>query len=133
MRRKKNYADNSAAGKGKRPDFFLLSSRALLSKGKDMTSEADLQQALIELGTKLPDWGAAAHGKMEYLLCYACAGSQFQMCAMRLGISGTHQFRRPLSLITLEDRLQIVLIAVQRYWVMKAQAKQFSAVFLWAE
>ncbi|KAL0027326.1 hypothetical protein WJX79_000289 [Trebouxia sp. C0005] len=93
----------------------------------------DPSWALIELGTKLPDWGAAAHGKMEYLLCYACAGSQFQMCAMRLGISGTHQFRRPLSLITLEDRLQIVLIAVQRYWVMKAQAKQFSAVFLWAE
>ena len=68
MRRKKNYADNSAAGKGKRPDFFLLSSRALLSKGKDMTSEADLQQALIELGTKLPDWGAAAHGKVCKLI-----------------------------------------------------------------
>ena len=63
-------------------------------------------------------------------MCYACAGSQFQMCSMQLGMSGTYQFRHPLSLAILEDRLQIVSIAVQCYWVMKAQAKQLPAMFL---
>lgn len=43
---------------------------------------------------------------------------------MRSGIPGVHKFRQPLCLITLEDRLQIILLAVQCYWVMKAQAKQ---------
>ena len=68
--------------------------------------------------------------QVEYLLCYACAGSQFQMCAMRLGTSRAFRFRRPLSLVTLEDRLQIVWIAVQSYWIMKAQAEQLPVVLL---
>ncbi|DBB03119.1 TPA: hypothetical protein ACH3X1_013350 [Trebouxia sp. C0004] len=130
MRRKRNCAEDSATVKGKRPDFFLLSSRALLFKGEDKTSEAELEKALEELSTKLKEWGAAVHGKVEYLLCYACAGSQFQMCAMRLGTPGAFRFRRPLSLVTLEDRLQIVWIAVQSYWIMKAQAEQLPAVLL---
>ena len=52
------------------------------------------------------------------------------MCALRLGTSGAFRFRRPLSLDTLEDRLQIVWIAVQSYWIMKAQAQQLPAVWL---
>ena len=43
---------------------------------------------------------------------------------MRLGTPGAFRFRRPLSLVTLEDKLQIVWIAVQSYWIMKAQAEQ---------
>ncbi|KAL0018074.1 hypothetical protein WJX77_001729 [Trebouxia sp. C0004] len=50
-----------------------------ISGGEDKTSEAELEKALEELSTKLKEWGAAVHGKVEYLLCYACAGSQFQM------------------------------------------------------
>ncbi|KAL0044970.1 hypothetical protein WJX82_003660 [Trebouxia sp. C0006] len=68
MRRKRNCAEDSATVKGKRPDFFLLSSRALLFKGEDKTSEAELEKALEELSTKLKEWGAAVHGKVEYLL-----------------------------------------------------------------
>ena len=49
---------------------------------------------------------------------------------MRLGTSGAFRFRRPLSLVTLEDRLQIVWIAVQSYWIMKAQAEQLPEVLL---
>ena len=49
---------------------------------------------------------------------------------MRLGTSGAFRFRRPLSLVTLEDRLQIVWIAVQSYWIMKAQAEQLPVVLL---
>ena len=64
MRRKRNCAEDSATIKGKRPDFFLLSSRALLFKGEDKTSEAELEKALEDLSTKLKEWGAAVHGKV---------------------------------------------------------------------
>ena len=68
MRRKRNCAEDSATVKGKRPDFLLLSSRALLFKGEDKTSEAELEKALEELSTKLKDWGAAVHGKVQLKL-----------------------------------------------------------------
>ena len=41
-----------------------------------------------------------------------------------------YRFRRPLSLVTLEDRLQIVFLAVQCYWIMKAQLEQLPPVLL---
>ena len=65
MHRKRNCAEDSATVKGKRPDFFLLSSRALLFKGEDKTCEAELEKALEELSTKLKEWGAAVHGKVQ--------------------------------------------------------------------
>ncbi len=68
--------------------------------------------------------------QVQYLLCYACAGSQFQICAIRRGSSVAYRFRRPLSLATLEDRLQIVFLAVQCYWIMKAQLEQLPPVLL---
>ena len=49
---------------------------------------------------------------------------------MQAGVPGAYKFRRPLSLVTLEDRLQIVWIAVQSYWIMKAQAEQLPTVSL---
>ena len=68
--------------------------------------------------------------QVQYILCYACAGSQFQMCATQQGIPIAHTLGRPLSLARLEDRLQVIWIAVRAYWVIKAQAKQLPAVFL---
>lgn len=52
------------------------------------------------------------------------------MCAMQIGVPWAYRFRRPLSLVTLEDRLQIVWIAVQTYWILKAQAEQLPKVSL---
>lgn len=49
---------------------------------------------------------------------------------MQQGKPRAFRFRRPLSLVTLEDRLQIVWIAVQSYWIMKAQAEQLPSVLL---
>lgn len=56
----------------------------------------------------------------------------FTVQNMRHAVSktGVHKFRQPLCLITLDDRLQIVLLAVQCYWVMEAQAKQLPAEML---
>ncbi|KAA6429875.1 MAG: hypothetical protein FRX49_00307 [Trebouxia sp. A1-2] len=114
MSRKRNCGDDSATLKGKRPDLCVLSSRAMLFKGEDKTAESDLTLAVGELGNKMKHWGAAFHGKVQYILCYACAGSQFQMCAMQQEIPIAHTLGRPLSLARLEDRLQKrVLISPQ--------------------
>ena len=81
MRRKRNCAEDSALVKGKRPDFFLLSSRALLFKGEDKTSEAELEKALEELSTKLKEWGAAVHGKVQLNPPY-CQATRHAQCCM---------------------------------------------------
>lgn len=62
--RKRNCAEDSATLKRKRPDFCLLSSRVMLFKGEDKTSEDELDTAVEELNTKLKDWGAALHGQV---------------------------------------------------------------------
>ncbi|DBA94118.1 TPA: hypothetical protein ACH3X1_001758 [Trebouxia sp. C0004] len=67
--------------------------RRYCSKEK-ITSESGLEKAIEELSTKLKHWGAAVHGQVQYLLCYACAGSQFQICAIRRGSSVAYRFRR---------------------------------------
>ena len=64
IHRKRNHIEDSATIKGKRPNFLLLNSRALLFTGEDATSKAKLEDALEELSDKLQDWGAALHGKV---------------------------------------------------------------------
>ena len=49
---------------------------------------------------------------------------------MQRGSSVAYRLRCPLSLVTLEDRLQILLLAVQCYWIMKAQLGQLPSVLL---
>ena len=82
MRRKRNCAEDSATVKGKRPDFFLLSSRALLFKGEDKTSEAELEKALEELSTKLKEWGAAVHGKVLQPVSPYCQATRHAQCCV---------------------------------------------------
>ena len=84
MRRKRNCAEDSAAVKGKRPDFFFLSSRALLFKGQDKTSEAELEKALEELSTKLKEWGAAVHGKVPQLVPPYCQATRHAQCCVKI-------------------------------------------------
>ncbi|KAL0035686.1 hypothetical protein WJX79_008706 [Trebouxia sp. C0005] len=52
----------------------------------------------------------AVHGKVEYLLCYACAGLQFQMCAMRLGTPGAF---RPQNSGELKKSIRCILHALK--------------------
>ena len=84
MRCKRNCAEDSATVKGKRPDFFLLSSRALLFKGEDKTSEAELEKALEKLSIKLKEWGAAVHGNVLQLNPPYCQATSHAQCCMDL-------------------------------------------------
>ena len=61
---KRNRADESATLKGKRPDLCITSSRALLFKGEDKTSEEHLLKAIHELGNKMSKWKDSFHGKV---------------------------------------------------------------------
>ncbi|DBA92959.1 TPA: hypothetical protein ACH3X2_003307 [Trebouxia sp. C0005] len=83
MRRKRNCAEDSAAVKGKRPDFFLLSSTALLFKGEDKTSEAELEKAMEELSNKLKQWGAAVQGKVLQLNLPYCQATRPAQCGTK--------------------------------------------------
>ena len=56
MRSRRNCAEEPATFKGKRPDFCFLSSKALLFKGEDKTSESGLEKAIEEVSNKLKDW-----------------------------------------------------------------------------
>ena len=64
LSRKRSRADESATLKLKRPDLCITTSRALLFKGEDKTSDADLRKAIEELGTKMSNWGANFRGKV---------------------------------------------------------------------
>lgn len=64
VRRKRLCAEDSAAVRGKRPDFCLLSNRALLFKGEDRASATELHMALEDLSDKLKEWGAVFHGQV---------------------------------------------------------------------
>ncbi|KAL0029382.1 hypothetical protein WJX77_003516 [Trebouxia sp. C0004] len=94
--------------------------------GEDKTSEAELEKALEELSTKLKEWGAAVHGKVEYLLCYACAGSQFQMRAEEehqvytscVEASPSHQWDIPESAILVHHSLYGIQVRTTKVdWV----------------
>ena len=68
LSRKRNRADESATLKLKRPDLCITTSRALLFKGEEKTSDVDLQKAIEELATKMSNWGANFHGKVCYYM-----------------------------------------------------------------
>ncbi|KAA6419341.1 MAG: hypothetical protein FRX49_10740 [Trebouxia sp. A1-2] len=115
LSRKRNRADESATLRLKRPDLCITTSRALLFKGEDKTAEADLQKAIEQLGTKMSNWGANFHGKVEYLLCYACAGPILQFCVLPRGSKIPRMLGSEMSMGTQAGRLRIIAVAIQVY------------------
>ncbi|KAL3147116.1 hypothetical protein ABBQ38_015071 [Trebouxia sp. C0009 RCD-2024] len=121
LSRKRHRADESATLKRKRPDLCVITSRAMLFKGEEKTSHADLRTAIEELGTKMSNWGANFHGKVEYLLCYACAGPIFQFCVLPRGNKVPIRLGSEMSMDTQAGRLHIIAVGIQVYQVIKAQ------------
>ncbi|KAL0021267.1 hypothetical protein WJX79_002534 [Trebouxia sp. C0005] len=83
--------------------------------------QADLQKAIEQLGTKMSNWGANFHGKVEYLLCYACAGPILQFCVLPRGSKIPRMLGSEMSMGTQAGRLRIIAVAIQAYQVIKAQ------------
>lgn len=102
MRCQRSCAGDSATLKGKRPDFMLLSSKALLFKGEDTAYEADLEKALEDLGTKLKDWGAAVHNKVLQANAPYCQAVSHETMLHGLIVQGTiRKLLRTLSTLVL--------------------------------
>lgn len=62
--------------------------------------------------------------QVEYLMCYACAGSVLQFCAVPRDSNIVKTLGRQFSLATQADRLCIIVVAIQMYQVIKAQHAQ---------
>lgn len=67
-------------------------------------------------------------GAVHFVLCL-CGLTVPDVCHATRDPNRAHS-RPSIVLSPLEDRLQVIWIAVRAYWVIKAQAKQLSAVFL---
>ena len=61
---------------------FSSAPRALLFKGEDKTSEAELERAMEKLSDKLKEWGAAVHGKVLQLDLPYCQATRHAQCCI---------------------------------------------------
>ena len=105
----------SSTGRPVRPDFLLLSSdgKQLYMKGED--KDRDLRKAIADLINKIArEWSPLLYGDLPFLLCYAAAGSSFQLCAIprddtrsAVPVSRVYDMARPA------DRVQLLCLAVQ--------------------
>ena len=62
--------------------------------------------------------------QVEYLMCYACAGSLLQFCALPRDSNIVRSLGRQFSMAIQADRLCIIAVAIQVYQVIKAQRGQ---------
>jgi len=62
--------------------------------------------------------------QVEYLMCYACAGSVLQFCALPRDSNVARTLGRQFSMAIQADRLCIIAVAIQVYQVIKAQRGQ---------
>jgi len=62
--------------------------------------------------------------QVEYLMCYACAGSLLQFCALPRDSNVARTLGRQFSMAIQADRLCIIAVAIQVYQVIKAQRGQ---------
>ncbi|KAG5177765.1 hypothetical protein JKP88DRAFT_248655 [Tribonema minus] len=85
VKRKRDCSEVSITLKTLRPDLFWLVGGTLLFKGEDKTLEEDMLLAEADLLKKMADWDCNYHGKVEYLLCYAAAGTWIRFCALKRG------------------------------------------------
>ncbi len=62
--------------------------------------------------------------QVEYLMCYACAGSVLQFCALPRDSNVARTLGRQFSMAIQADQLCIIAVAIQVYQVIKAQRGQ---------
>lgn len=111
----------STSGKPLRPDLQLRSSDGLrlLFKGED---KADcLAEAVADLTRKMPPrWSPLLYGNLPYLLCYAAAGSQFQLFAISSSDTRTAvPVSRVYDMARLDSRVSMLRLAVQTHRVLQ--------------
>ena len=122
----------STAGKPVRPDFQLRSSDLLrlLMKGEDQSKL--LAAAIADLTRKMAaEWSPLLYGEVPFLLCYAAAGSQFQLFAIsRSNTSVAVPVTRAYDMTRLSDRVLMLRLAVQVHRLLQLVSSALPAHLL---
>ncbi|KAL0049855.1 hypothetical protein WJX82_011194 [Trebouxia sp. C0006] len=69
-------------------------------------------------------WKDSFHGKVEHLMCYACAGSVLQFGVLPGDSNIPRTLGRQFSMAVQADELCIIAVAIHVYQVIKAQRRQ---------
>eukprot|EP00898_Chlorokybus_atmophyticus_P004156 jgi/Chlat1/4741/Chrsp308S08923 len=69
-------------------------------------------------------WSDAYHDTVQYLLCYAAAGSDWQTCALKRGDINIHDVTEISDMTTLNGRINVLLSAMVVYGIIQCQIKQ---------
>lgn len=68
--------------------------------------------------------------QVEYLLSYACAGPQLQLCALQAHGQQAVRIGYPHAINTLQGKVDLIIVVVHLYAVLKAQVQQLPISFL---
>ncbi|PNW83793.1 hypothetical protein CHLRE_04g217700v5 [Chlamydomonas reinhardtii] len=120
----------SRGGSSLRPDGVLRgnSGRRLLAKWEDTASS--MEQAVEDLRKKTAAWTQLYYGNIEYLPCFAAAGTQLQFYAISRA-SGMAAAPRAISprydLTRAGDRADAVMATIKFYMLLRAQQARYPA------
>ncbi|PNH08070.1 hypothetical protein TSOC_005423 [Tetrabaena socialis] len=126
----------SAGGRSLRPNGVLRDSAGLRMLAKWENGATKMHEAASDLYAKSAAWTPLYYGDIEYLPCFAAAGSQLQFFAIPRGGSRM-QAPRPISPVlqlTFEsDRAQAVLTTIKFYQLLRAQCTRYPNYVLMAD
>lgn len=107
----------SSKGKSLRPDGQLRSKdgKRLLCKWEEKGLGHPLSDAMEDLCTKTAVWTPLYYGQLEYLLCFAAAGNDFQFYALERGQPGALPISQVFDMKHISDRAEMVVAAVNLY------------------
>ncbi|KAF0465662.1 crinkler family protein [Gigaspora margarita] len=87
----------------KRPDFLCWANNVLLFKGEEKAVNADFPKAVNELEEKFNKFDPMYFGNIQFMICYAAAGTRLRFFA----IDGSSNTNSPSRLIALSNQLDI--------------------------
>ncbi len=67
----------------------LCFSRCTLHLDMVVADSRSLSKAVADLDDKTAEWSSVLYGSMDYVICYAAAGAEFQLYAIRKGCRAT--------------------------------------------
>ncbi len=88
-----------------------------------LQSDAECQATSVSLNSQLCV-------QVEYLLSYACAGPQLQICALQPHGQQAVRVGHPHAIHTLQGKLNLIVVVVHLYAILKAQVQQLPISFL---
>ena len=104
-------------GRSLRPDGQLRSKDGmrLICKWEEKGTAHRLSDAVEDLRAKTAVWSPLYYGPLEYLLCFAAAGSTFQFYAIQRGLHSPMPISHVYDMSRISDRAELLVAAVNLY------------------